>query len=322
MQQPPRPPQPVAFNPKLILFAILLVIVYSVGSAGMYTIKSGHVGVLSTFGRFSDDIKQPGLHFKVPGIQEIHLIDVKMQTAHYQNMQDRPDDNGVILKPHIVVLDAKNLNIAVELTVQFSPQPEDADNILRTYGVNYFEKLINPIIRDIVRDVAGQYGAEEVALKRSTIGNELNIRLAEKFDLLPFRLHDVQLRHIGLPDIVKKKIEEVQIAKQEEQRLEMIEKQAKKSQEIKTIEANTKLIEVTTEAKAAAERKRIEADAKAFQITREAQAVAEANQVISESLNERILKLESINKWDGQYPKLLAGDGKGMIFQLPNLTKD
>jgi regulator of protease activity HflC (stomatin/prohibitin superfamily) len=319
----PFPRQGAAFNNSMIVVFFVLAAIYGVVTTSMYTVRSGSVGVLSTFGKFSDDIVEPGLHFKIPGIQGVRIMDIKMQTAHYQGGADKPDDDGVISKPRIVVLDSKNLNIGVELTVQFAPEPNQAKAILQTYGTNYFEKLINPNVRDIVRDVAGQYGAEEVAFKRSAIGAELHKRLTAKFDTLPFTLIDVQLRHIELPDIVKKKIEEVQIAKQEEQRLEMIEKQARKSQEIKTIEANTKLIEVTTEAKADAEKKRIEAEAKAYQITREADAVAEANKVITGSLNQQILQLEIVNKWNGQYPRLLAGgNSQGMILQLPNLSQD
>ncbi len=319
MQTPIRQPQNVAINPLIFVGAFVLFIGYMVATMGIYTIESGRVGVLATFGKYSDEIKEPGLHFKIPGVQDVLVMDVKMQTAHYHGEVDKPDTSGVISRPHIVVLDAKNLNIGVDLTVQFSPSPEKAKDILTAYGTNYFDKLINPIIRDIVRDVAGQYGAEQVALKRTSIGSELKARLQAKFDELPFILNDVQLRHIELPTIVKKKVEEVQIAKQEEQRLEMIEKQARKNQEIKTIEANTRLIEVTTEAKADAEKKRIEAEAKAYQILKEAEAVAKANRVITESLNPQILLLETVNKWDGQYPKLLAGDGQGMILQLPKM---
>ena len=53
-------------------------------------------------------------------------------------------------------------------------------------------------------------------------------------------------------------IYQVQIAKQEEQKLAMVENQAKKKQKIQTIQANTRLIEITTKAKA--ERKKIEAE--------------------------------------------------------------
>jgi len=289
---------------------------------GVYTIESGSVGILSTFRKMSPNIKEAGLHFKVPLAQDIHVIDIKMQTAHYQDFLTKSgDSDGVINKPKIIVLDSKNLSIGMEITVQFTPDWSRGKEILEKYGDNYFEKLINPIIRDVIRDTISQYQAEEIAAKRSMIGEELNKILSKKIEPFPFILNDMQLRNIDLPTIVKTKIEEVQLAKQEEQRLAMIEKQATKNQNIKTIEANTKLIELTTFAKAEAEKKRIEADAKAYQILKEAEAVAKANEQIAQTLSPALLKYEGVKKWDGAYPKTLLSDSKALMVQLPQMSE-
>ncbi len=313
-------PKP-GFSPLAFFGIVIGVIAWLLFTFGTYTIESGSVGVLSTFGEFSDDIKQPGLHFMAPGVQNYRIVDVKTQTAHYQGGTDLPDNDGVINRPRIVVLDSKNLNIGVEISVQFTPDAEQAKKILVQYGRNYFEKLINPIIRDIVRDIAGQYQAEEIALKRSSISNEIREKLSEKFATSPFILNDVQIRNIELPKIVRTKIEEVQLAKQEEQRLAMIEKQARKNQEIKSIQANTKLIEVTTQAKADAEKKKIEAEAKAFQIITEAEALANANKLVAKSVTPELIQYESIKRWSGDYPKMLVDGDKsnGLIMQLPRI---
>lgn len=309
------------FNPKWAVGIIVVALGWLMVAMGTYTVQSGSVGVLSLFGNYSENIKQPGLHFKIPGVQEVFIVDTKMQTANYQGEHDLPDEDGLINKPKIVVLDSKNLNIGIEITVQFSPDALRAKNILVRYGYNYFEKLINPNIRDIVRDVAGQYQAEDIAVKRSVIGDEIHKQLRKKFEAIPFILDDVQIRGIELPKIVRTKIEEVQLAKQEEQRLAMIEKQARKNQEIKSIEANTKLIEVTVQAQADAEKKKIEADAKAFQISIEAQAVAKANEEIAKSINSDIIQYEAIKKWSGHYPKMLVNDksGMGIFMGMPNV---
>ncbi len=288
--------------------------------SAVYTIESGTVGVLSTFGRYDPQEKQPGLHLKLPLVQSVHVFDVRMHTVNYKSAKEEADHSGVINKPAIEVLDNKNLPISVELTVQYTPYQDQAAEILTRYGVNYFEKLINPIVRDVVRDVVGKYQAEKIAADRTVIANEIRAILSEKFRELPFQFHDVAMRNIVLPPIVLKKIEEVQLAKQEEQRLEMVEKQAEKNQKIKTIEANTKLIEVTTQAKAEAERARIQADAKAYQILKEAEAIASANQLIANSLTDKLIQYKSIEKWNGTYPAtLLQGEGKGVLFQLPQV---
>jgi regulator of protease activity HflC (stomatin/prohibitin superfamily) len=308
-------------NTKGLGALVTFLVAFLILSQGIYTVNSGTVGVLSTFGELSDEVQLPGIHFKIPMVQKVHIMDIKMQTANYQDRSDMTDRDGVLQRPSIIVLDSKNLSIGMEITVQFTPDASKGKEILSTYGINYFEKLINPIIRDVIRDVVSQYQAEDIAFKRSLISVELNRILMTKFENLPFILNDMQLRDIDLPQIVRKKIEEVQLAKQEEQRLAMIEKQAAKNQSIKTIEANTKLIEVTTQAKADAEKKRIEAEAKAFQIEKEATAVAQANLEIAKSLSADLIRYESIKRWNGEYPKMLLSGQDNSIIQLPKLEE-
>lgn len=287
--------------------------------SAFFTVHSGTVGVLVTFGKYSDEVREAGLHFKIPFVQSVKPFDVKMQTVTYKGVGKSADETDVIVRPATSVLDNKNLPITIEMSVQFTPISDRAANILATYGEAYFDKLINPLIRDVVRDVIGQYQAEEIADKRSVIGLQIRKSLQDRFDKLPFVLNDVALREIRLPDIVLKKIEEVQLAKQEEQRLAMVQQQAHKEQEINTIRANTKLIEVTTEAKAQAEKQRIAADAHAYQIAKEAEAVAEANRRIAQSITPELIHYRSVEHWNGAYPQtLLSGGDKGLILSLPN----
>lgn len=285
-----------------------------------YTIESGTVGVLVTFGKYEKEVVNAGLHFKQPLIQTVKNFDVKMNTINYLGREDRRVSEGIINKPLIEVLDSKNLPIGLELSVQFTPIAEQANHILEHYGENYFEKLINPFVRNVVRNVVGKYQAEEIAMKRAEIEAALQVQLGKEFESTPFKLNTIGLRNINLPEIILSKIKEVQLAKQEEQRLAMVEEQAKKNQQIKTIEANTKLIEVTTQARAEGERKRIQADAVAYQIAAEAKANAEANKLIAASLTRELIDYRSIDRWNGAYPQTLLGGNStgGMILSLPN----
>lgn len=299
----------------------VLILVLAMFSA-TYTVETGTVGILSTFGKYQEEPVMPGLHVKIPLIQTVHILDIKLQSANYIGRQDIPDKRGVINKPYISVLDNKNLPIGIDLTVMYTPIASEGSNILGKYGINYFDKLINPNIRDVVRDVIGKYPAEQIASDRTVISGELKARIGKKFENMPFTLNEVSLRNIQLPQIVLKKVEEVQIAKQEEQKLAMVENQAKKKQKIQTIQANTRLIEITTKAKAEAERQKIEADAKAYKLKVEAEAIAEANTVIAKSITKELITYKSVEKWSGAYPKLLMqGNDGGTILQLPKVDE-
>lgn len=307
---------------KAIVVGILLIVVISLVSSSYYTVNSGTVGVLATFGKYSESVKMPGLHFKIPVLQKLNVVDIKLQTANYFGNRDLPDKDGVINRPGLKVLENKSLPISIEMSVQFNPIPSDSYIILGEYGLNYFDKLINPLVRDVVRNVIGRYNAEDIAQERSKIGVEINIELTTRFKTLPFKITNIALRNIQLPEIVLKKVKEVQLAKQEEQRLAMVEKQAMKEQHIKTIQAKTKLIEVTTRAKGDAEKKRIEADAKAYQIEKEAEAIAKSNKLIAASVTKELITYRSIDKWDGSYPKMMLSGGAngGVILSLPDVS--
>ena len=56
----------------LILVVILLVVFVS---ASYVVIPAGHTGVALTFGKVEDTVLQEGLHFKVPFVQKIAVMD-------------------------------------------------------------------------------------------------------------------------------------------------------------------------------------------------------------------------------------------------------
>jgi regulator of protease activity HflC (stomatin/prohibitin superfamily) len=292
------------------IVVIGLITIFLVGSS-FYTIESGTVGVISTFGEYSEEEAQPGLHWKIPVVQSVKVFDIKLQTVNYIGHRDDPDLPGVINKPQITVLDDKNLKIGTDLTIQYAPMASRANEILAIFGPNYFDKKLNAIIRNVVRDVAGQYHAETIASQRVELGNAIRAQLLDEFEGLPFTLREVALRNLELPRIVTEKIEQVQQAKQEEQRLAMVEKQAQQEQKIKTTQANTRLIEVTTQAKADAEKRKIEADARAYALLKEAEAIAEANRMIAKSVTPVLVEYNTVEKWNGTMPQtVMTGNNK------------
>jgi len=293
-----------------IMLGVVGLFVLVTGLSSFYTVDDGTVGVVSTFGEYNDNESLPGLHWKVPFVQTVMHKDVKMQTVNYKTGAiDDDASDGVISRGRVQILDSKNLSIGLELSVQFRPKAEEMSEILRNYGHNYFAKKINPIIRDEVRDVASGYDAETVAIKRQEIGNALETRLKERFEKLPFTLTKVALRNIILPPVVTQKITQVQEAKQEEQRLAMVEKQAEVNKKIAVIDAQKKA-EVMIE----------EARGKAESIKAVADAQSKANKKVAASLTPLLVQQNQIERWDGVVPKyMLGGDsGTGILLNMNN----
>lgn len=282
-----------------ITFVAMFALTTALGA--FYTIEDGQVGVVSTWGKYSDSESTAGLHWKLPFVQTVHKEDIKLHTVNYKHtgMAEAVNDGvGVVSMPAISILDAKNLPIRYELSVQYAPDGNEMSTILRTFGPNYFEKKLNPIIRSSVRDVASGYEAEDAAKKREEIGTQIELALTKEFEVLPFTLSSIQLRHIVLPPTVAQKIREVQEAKQEEQRLVQAEKQ----------EIVNKRIAIIAAKKAAAE-KVIAAEAKATALLKVANAEAKAIKVKGDSLkrNPEVIQLNAVERWDGILPKFTGG---------------
>jgi regulator of protease activity HflC (stomatin/prohibitin superfamily) len=222
------------------------------------TIESGNVGIKIVLGKYDNEELMPGLHFKIPFIEQIKVVDVKVHTIDYKGNQDKPDKEGLILKPAINVLDERGLPVQIELTVQYRLIPDQASEMIQEWGWNWEDKMINPAIRDVVRDVIGQYPAEQLPVKRQEIGVKIEEGIKNAISKISkgkAEVVGVQFRDIKLPPRIAQKIEEVQIAKQEAEKMKYVEEKAKKEQEVKKIQAETEKIQKVIAAEAEAEKR-------------------------------------------------------------------
>lgn len=295
---------------KLLVAAIVGLIVLSTMLGSFYTVESGRVGVIQTFGRYQEAVSTPGLHWKRPFVDAVIDMDVKQQSANYAGDQDEEDQDGIIYKPHLDVLDAQNVSYDIELSVMFTPIAEKMPEILTTYGQNYFDKKINPIIRDAVRDVGGKYSVESIADHRDAINSSIRDRLVEEFKPLPFIFNDAALRKIQLPGNIMQKIVAVQEAKQEEERLKIINRQAEQNKQI-----------TITNAQAEKEKLIIAAQADAESTLTRARAQSEANQRIAQSLTPLLVQQNQIEKWQGTVPQVVGGEHTNLLYNLGNASR-
>ena len=84
-------------------------------------INEGERGILSTNGKYSDHALMPGLHFLMPIIQQVYVVDTKVRIINYADKIERASTagDGIVLKPAITVLDKRGLPVTIELTVQY-----------------------------------------------------------------------------------------------------------------------------------------------------------------------------------------------------------
>ncbi|MFA7571851.1 MAG: SPFH domain-containing protein [Sulfurimonadaceae bacterium] len=291
------------------IYAVVIIIAVMFVAKPFVIIESGQVGIKVTAGKYEAEPLRPGFHLYIPVIQKVIVVDTKVRLINYRTVEEISGfDSGIKLNPAINILDARGLPVSIELTVQYRLTADGAPNTIANWGLSWEDKIINPLVRDIVRNVVGRYNAEELPTKRNEIATLIEEGMRGQIDELPdtpVQLLSVQLREIVLPPKIKEQIERVQIANQEAERVRYEVQRAKQ-------EAEKRAALATGEAEA----RRIEAQGRADAVTIEAKAQAAANKEIAQSLTQNLLQMQQIEV-QGKFNDALRENKDAKIFLTP-----
>ena len=292
-----------------IIYALIAIVVLLFIFKPFVIVESGQVGIKSTTGKYEEIPLRPGIHLYIPGFQKVVLVDTKVRLMNYASVETAGGfDQSIRLNPAINILDARGLPVSIELTVQYRLTAEGAPTTIANWGFSWEDKIINPVVRDIVRNVVGVYTAEELPTKRNEIAVKIEDGVRANIDALPGKpvaLLSVQLREIVLPTKIKEQIERVQIANQESERVKYEVLRTKQ-------EAEKRAAKATGDAEA----NRIEAQGRADAVTIEAKAQAAANMEIAKSLTPNLLKMQQI-EIQGKFNEALKVNKDAKIFLTP-----
>ncbi len=215
----------VQFPPNLarwLPFVPVLIVVLWLVFTSWYTIPAESVGVVLRFGQF-EDIRQPGLHFKLPfGIDEILPVAVKRQqkfefgfgTSGATNPRQFSDEQD--REKNMVTGD---LNTAlVEWVVQY--RLDDPKHYL--FSVRNPDATLRDLSESIMREIIGDRTVDEViTIGRQDIESSSLVRLREvvKEFQLGIAVDQVQLKNINPPREVQASFNEVNKAKQDRENM-------------------------------------------------------------------------------------------------------
>ncbi|NPA74113.1 MAG: prohibitin family protein [Epsilonproteobacteria bacterium] len=293
------------------IYAIIIVIGLIILAKPFVVINSGEVGIKATAGKFDPQALSPGLHFFIPFIQEIYIVDTKVRIINYTDNEDVTMQNpksGIKFKRAISVLDARGLPVSIDLTVQYKLKAETAPQTIATWGLSWEDKIINPVVRDVTRNIVGKYTAEELPVKRNEIAAQITTGIKDRIDAQPgqpVQLLAVQLRRIVLPQKIKDQILRVQIAKQQAQQAKYEVERAKQ-----IAQKNAAL------AQGDADARKIRAQGQADAVKIEADANAYANKELGKSVTPNLLKLKQLDV-QGKFNEALQKNKDAKIFLTP-----
>lgn len=127
-------------------------------------VGAGQRGVVLNFGAVQDIVLEEGIHFRTPIMQDIILIDVKIQKV----VTDAKSSSS----------DLQDVDMAVALN--YNIIPENANIVYQTIGTDYKSRIIDPAIQEVMKAVSARYTAEELITKRPVVSSEMREALKER----------------------------------------------------------------------------------------------------------------------------------------------
>ncbi|MEE8137732.1 MAG: FtsH protease activity modulator HflK [Thermoanaerobaculia bacterium] len=203
-----------------LVVALLLI----VAATSWYTIAPEEVGVVVRLGKYTEDPKDPGLHFKLPfGIDRLFKVPVQRQLE--QEFGFRSPERGVGRQVQVVSVPFEadmltgDLNAGVvEWVVQY--RVVDAYKFL--FRVREVEETFHDMTEAVMRSVVGDRTVNEVlTVGRQDIEVNVKEQLQELCDQYEtgIRVDQVVLKDVNPPDLVKPSFNQVNQAEQEKERL-------------------------------------------------------------------------------------------------------
>ncbi len=199
----------------LALFLIILLF------SSVARVDSGHVGVLTLFGRVTGEVLPEGLHlinpFKANNQMSIRTQEVKESASV-------PSSEGLVM----------NLDTSLIYHLDAAKAAEAYQKI----GPNYVNVVVEPNLRAAIREATASHSANALYTgEREMVAKQVNEQLINQLASRGIVVENVLLRDIQLPQTLKASIEAKQQAEQEALAMSFRLQRERQEAERKRIEA-------------------------------------------------------------------------------------
>jgi regulator of protease activity HflC (stomatin/prohibitin superfamily) len=221
------------FIKRLISLGVFLLIVIIAVNMSVFIVGPGERGILLQLGNMQG-IYDSGLHFKIPLIQNVVLMDVRTQ-----KIQDPVDAASKDLQ-----------SIHTLVALNYHVDPTKVDVLYQEIGLSFEDRIIRPALQESVKATTAQFTAEELITKRAEVKENIKAKLVERLSKSYMNIVDFSIVDFKFSEDFEAAIESkqtaVQTALKAENDLRRIEIEAK--QQIETAKADAESIRIQGEA--------------------------------------------------------------------------
>ncbi|MBI3607268.1 MAG: prohibitin family protein [Nitrospirae bacterium] len=185
--------------PRRIMTLVVVVLALMLISASFQVIGAGERGVLfSKLSGVKDIDLGEGLHFKIPFIEEIIPIDVKVQKSQTDARAASKDLQ----------------NVSSTIAVNFHIDPSRAQKVYQEIGLSFKERVIDPAVQEAVKSVTAHFTAEELITRRPEVKDEIKASLAERLKQFNIMVDEFSIVNFDFSHEFNSAIEAKQTAEQ------------------------------------------------------------------------------------------------------------
>lgn len=202
-------------------FLVAAVVIVILLFASVARVPTGHVGVLTLFGKVTGDVLPEGLHLVNP-FKTNNVLSIQTQTI--KETATVPSNEGLI--------------ITLDTSLLYRLDKSQAANLYQTIGAEYADRVVEPNLRSAIRSVTAMHSANALySGERDKVAAQMLSELSAELSKRGVIVENILLRDIQLPAALKQSIELKQQAEQESLAMSFKLQKEKQEAERKRIEA-------------------------------------------------------------------------------------
>jgi regulator of protease activity HflC (stomatin/prohibitin superfamily) len=184
---------------RLIGLGILVLLLVILFFSSVTRVGTGHVGVLTLFGKVTGEVLGEGIHLINP-----------MKTNNEMSIQTQT------IKESASVPSSEGLMMNLDTSLIYHLNPDRAADVFQKIGADYEDKVVEPTLRAAIREATASHTANALYTgEREMVAKQILDQITQELSRRGLTVENVLLRDIQLPATLKASIEAKQQAEQE-----------------------------------------------------------------------------------------------------------
>lgn len=151
-------------KPLLALIAFIIAFVVLINISPVGTVNAGERGVRLRFGAVTGEVLNEGLYFRIPFVERVVTVDVRVQKEEVKADAASKDLQTVVS----------------DVALNYRIDPTRVSQVYQELGPLYKERLIAPALQEAVKASTAKFTAEELITRRDQVRDEVKQVLSTK----------------------------------------------------------------------------------------------------------------------------------------------